>query len=385
MTYRVKLALIFVLILSIAMASGYFGVRFRALIKCAPEKFNTCSWSNPIYSQYSFVSDCSVIDLGIQPLAIPGNTLPEVMKHDRVLARELASRGRTLRFHNFLNGGDINSFLERGDLEVFVDSDISSLAAAAKLDAFFAALLTQNFSSVVSRRLWWVEDLAGRRVGFSPGSTAHYALLRALGAAGLSVADIEMVPMQFHEMPGAMAADKIDAFSASEPIPAMALKSLNSCNVTYRSLCSSYLGFSRGFLKNSPEESRIIVAGLVRALRWIRVSRENLIRASLWNMAAARDFGKTGGVVIQDILTAEDNAALIEQGISSLMYIPMISKKEIESGGALQGEFGFLKKLGEIDASSSWEKVISNFDRKLISEVAKCSEKYRLDEFDYTD
>ncbi len=89
---------------------------------------------HPIYREYEFGQDESVIDLGIQPLWVPAGLISEAMRRDTLLHAALAEQGLRIRFHAFLKGADVNFFLRRGELEVGIGGDMPALTAAADSD-----------------------------------------------------------------------------------------------------------------------------------------------------------------------------------------------------------------------------------------------------------
>lgn len=68
------------------------------------------------FEGYQFGNPETVIDLGIQPLWLPG-VISEVMRRDSILHEALAKRGFEIRFHAFLKGADVNSFIASRHLE----------------------------------------------------------------------------------------------------------------------------------------------------------------------------------------------------------------------------------------------------------------------------
>ena len=90
--------------------------------------------NHPVYSNYYFGEDDSVIDIGTQPIGVSPGIIGEILGHDAVLHSALAELGLEIRIHHFLKGSDSNFFLERGDLEVVTGGDMPALIACANMD-----------------------------------------------------------------------------------------------------------------------------------------------------------------------------------------------------------------------------------------------------------
>lgn len=62
-----------------------------------------------------------------------------------------------------------------------------------------------------------VEMLKGKRVGVELRSSGHYLLYKALEGAGLTLADVSLIPLTARETPGALLANEVDALVVTEP------------------------------------------------------------------------------------------------------------------------------------------------------------------------
>lgn len=237
--------------------------------------------NHPIYSAYQFGHEDKIIDIGTQPLFLPG-VISEVMKRDAILKSALAKSGAEARFHSFLKGADVNFFLARGDLEAGIGGDMPTLMACANSSVLVASLIDQHFTAIVARQSMLITELKGKRVGNAYGSNAHYALLKALASEGLGEDDVTIIPMDVGLMAEAAHNGSIDAFSAWEPIPTIAMSRYPELVPVGRSLTTGYLYFSRTFARNSPELIRFVVASQLRAMAWLTVSADNLLMASSW-------------------------------------------------------------------------------------------------------
>ncbi len=333
---------------------------------------------HPIYSKYEFSEEDNVIEVGIQPLWVPTCIVAEAMRRDVVLQKALAQEGLEIRFHPFLKGADVNFFLRRGDLEAGIGGDMPALTAAAGFNVLVAGLMQQGFCAVVAGRHMPMDELRGKRIAYPFGSNAHYALLRALSSVGVEEADVRLVPLDVDQMPDALADGSIDAFSAWEPTPTIAVTRFSNQVVIHRSLSSGYLYFSRSLAESRPEALRLILASQLRAMQWLRRDPQNLVDASDWAIEAGRRLsGRT------PVLTAEDYGKLANRDLLGLSSMPAIPQEDQMADGRLSAEFGFLKKMGKIPAAAPWEDVRSCFDRTIFQEVVSSERKYHLSRYQY--
>lgn len=331
-----------------------------------------------LYSTYDFGSAVKVIDMGVQPLWLPTSIITEAMRRDAVLTEQLTELGLAIRFHPFLKGADVNFFLERGDLEVGIGGDMPTLTAAARSNVLVASLTQQGYCSIVARRHMLLKELRGKRIGYAFGSNAHYALLDALSLAGLAETDVRLIPVDVNEMPDALNQDTIDAFSAWEPTPTVALARFEDQVVIHRSLSTGYLYFSRAFAEGNPEGVHLVVASELRAVYWLNERRENLLQAARWALEEGRKLSPEVGV-----LSENDYAFLAERDLLGFLSVALLPENVLSKEGPLFREFEFLRRLGRISDAATWEGVRSCFDQSIIEQVLTEKQKYKVDTFRY--
>lgn len=334
---------------------------------------------HPVYSTYKFGNTSQVIDVAIVFVAIPTWVLSETIKRDRILQKYLQNKAIELRFHHFNKGRDANYFMRQGDVEAAILSDIPALTMAATSDAKVVTVAKQGYSSIVTSGHKQFGDLKGKRIGNATGSTAHYALLRTLEAAGLKASDIKLVPMDVGEMPGALAAGKIDAFAAWEPTPTIALSNNRDAVVINRFISMNFLYFSKSFIDSNPEPARQIVAALVRAITWLKQDQRNLLSATRWTMEANKAL--TGKEMP---LSLEQAAAITTSDILSIPSSAVIPATDLQKQGYLFKAFEFLKANGLLPAATEWEKTRANFDNRILSKVLAKPARYGIKKFDYS-
>ncbi len=105
-----------IIFLSIKKATPYSSVQ------SSPDLVN-----HPIYSNYNFDQNDSVINIGIQPMYLLTGIIMEVIKRDKILNKSLASLGKRINYHPFCKGADVNFFLTKKIINYGVGCVMSSL------------------------------------------------------------------------------------------------------------------------------------------------------------------------------------------------------------------------------------------------------------------
>lgn len=369
------LLIISVLILGTYILSGRFDTSKNF------QSSETNLQNHPIYSQYTYNQDDTIINIGIQPLYLPTGIIFEAIKRDSILFRALFQLDREIRYYSFLKGADVNFFLEQGLLDGGVGGDMPALSAVSKVDLVIPVRLQKGNVSIVSAKPMLTNDMAGKRIAYPFGSISHYFLLDLLQSAGIAKNDVTLIPMEVSSMPEALFDHKIDLFSAWEPIVASAVKQYPEFFISYRKITTGYLYFLKDFATRNRTAVSHILAAVIRAIRWLKSDRKALEAACLWNIM---EMDRLSGEKCP--LTAKEIAELALQDIfqyRSMYNSIVIQKEDVKVPDALYAEYIFLRALGKVPANSNWEQVRKSFDASLILEILKDPKKYRQNEFDY--
>lgn len=333
---------------------------------------------HPLYSTYVFRAEANTIDFAIQPLAAPLGVIAEVMKRDRTLKKQLKSRSMNVAFHPFLKGQDINFFVRRGDIDAAMTGDSPALAIASTHDVVIAALVKQGYTVLISRKRSQMRELRGKRIGYVAGSTAHYNLLIALQTAGIREPDVILVPMEVNELADAIEKGRVDAIAAFQPLPSAILEKHADYAVLQKFLSSNYLFFTKAFVSRRPEEAALLMASYLRALRWMKKDRANLMTAARWNADARARFQKKPSEA-----TPEQIAEITKKEILQIAAAPFIPLKDLTEEGTIYKAVEFLKSKDLIPSSTPWSRIQASLDRAIMADVLSKPRKYRLDAFDY--
>ncbi|MFJ8128087.1 taurine ABC transporter substrate-binding protein [Streptomyces hydrogenans] len=138
-----------------------------------------------------------------------------VVKNQRLLEKALPDA--EIRWVRFDSGGDVNTAVIAGavDLGLLGSSPVTK-GLSAPLDIPYKVLwihdlIGDNEALVARKEIGSVTALKGRKIAAPFGSTAHYSLLAALDAAGLSAADVSLVDLQPQDALAAWQRGDIDA------------------------------------------------------------------------------------------------------------------------------------------------------------------------------
>ncbi len=147
------------------------------------------------------------------PLAIYGNT--STLELAPVLLAA-GSRGQTVR-----NGG-IPDLFKSGGAEVATNAETQALRASVDHpDLRIILTVSEGWYRIVARRsagIASLADLKGKRIATFPATSSAYYLHRMLGAAGLTDADVTIVPiLPLSDMAPALQTGKVDAVTIWEP------------------------------------------------------------------------------------------------------------------------------------------------------------------------
>jgi ABC-type taurine transport system substrate-binding protein len=335
----------------------------------AASRYQSYDYGDPAGASVNFAS---------QPVWVPTSTITELMRRDAILADDFARAGLTLRFHPFFSGADINDMLAAGKLAAGVGGDMPALTAAAKNDVVVASLVNQGFISIFAKHRMQLADLRGKRLGCVHGSSAHFALLRALAGAEVKQGEVSFVFSPIAEMPQALASGGIDAFAAWEPFSTVFRNANPDFTVIHRIGYAGYLYFAGDFAASRPEAAKSLIAAQLRAMAWMKAKRENLLAACNLALEEAKRFtGSELGI------SADEYAALVKSEFLDFVPVPIIPENATTGDGQLFQAFAFLTSQGLLPAGADWNTAKTRFDRALIREVAARPAIFRLGEFDY--
>lgn len=326
--------------------------------------------------RYALAPNSAALDLGVQPLSYPNGVIGTVMRHDRILQAELARLGTPLQTHAFKRGADMLTPINEDKLDAGLIGDMPTVVVASTQKVWIVGLAEVSQNAIVFRGGAQVNDVAGKRIGYVPVSTAHSTLIQGLAAARLSASDVTLVPLSIGELPGALARGEIDAMAAWEPAVSQALAANRDNRIVFRSQSVDYFLISRAFEHQSPEAALALVAGYVRAFGWMRQSRGNVEKAARWVLAEGQVLA---GAPIQT--TVSQVVDMTRSGILNIPSAPVIVMTTVTA--PLKAEFDLLASLNQLSAGAKWEHVASSFDYDGLRRVMAQPRYFKVRSFDY--
>lgn len=331
------------------------------------------------FDRYGLTPASAALDLGTQPLGYPSGVISAVMSRDRIMQKALALQGHPLKPHPFQRGADMLPLLADKRLEAGLLGDVPTILSASTGDVQIVGLVKQTSTAIVAKGDIQLHTLARKRIGYVDTSSAHHTLLQGLASTKLNESDVTLVPMRVDDMPEALMQGRIDAFAAWEPAPSIALSQSDKNRIIFRGLSSDYFVISSDFEKRSPEAARILTAGFVRAIEWMRRSQKNIETAARWASADVERFsGKPATLPLNQIV------AITRREILNVPSAPTI----ISSPGApptLRSEFSFLQSKNKIPQHGDWTKVVKALNYDGLKRIMSDQSKYQTKQFDYAE
>ncbi len=329
------------------------------------------------YDSYDLAPRADTVDLGVQPNAWPLAFISAVMQRDKLLTAELKQKGIGLRTFSFKKGNDIYKLVGNGKLEMAFVGDMPTVNAIVTTPTVVIGLGKRNFSSVVAKGVSRLDELRGKKIGYSAGSSSHLVLLRGLEAAKMKEQDVELVTLEPAQMADALEAGTVAAYSAWEPTPSISLERNPANKAIYRGMSTDWLVFSREFAEKQPAVAMTLIASYVRAINWMRKENKNLEQAADWVLADSQTFtgqphklgkAKAMDIARKDLLTVPGAPA-----------IPSL----VDGAPPLSRELAFLKSQGRLPSTVDEAILRQAFSYDGLKKVQADPKRYRLYQFDY--
>lgn len=186
--------------------------------------------------------------------------------------QDFAPEGTTIEVVPMADSTAIKNAVVNGDVEFGVLGVPSVLAGIAQdEDIKIVASAADGGTGIVGRTdIDSVEALAGKKVGYVPGSSQEILLRQTLEQAGMDAdTDIELINIGFADMPDSLERGDIDAFASAEVGPSIAIlngaHSITSPYETPIGKVNISLATTSALIESNPELVQSIVDTHVRA------------------------------------------------------------------------------------------------------------------------
>jgi len=138
---------------------------------------------------------------------------------------QFAPEGWSVEVTTLASGTEMNQALERGDLDFALFGLVNGFVQAEEgIASKIVAMAAQRGASLVVKAdsaFRTVGDLRGKKIGFKGPAFQYLLLLELLDKVGLDGrTDVTLVPVEWNDMPAALARGDLDAYMGTEPNPA---------------------------------------------------------------------------------------------------------------------------------------------------------------------
>ncbi|TKX87497.1 aliphatic sulfonate ABC transporter substrate-binding protein [Halorubrum sp. SS5] len=204
------------------------------------------------------------------------NPVSLVLREKGWLEAAFADTGTEVEWVLSLGSNQANEYAQSGEADVSSTAGIAALMARTNgvpittpyvySEPEWTALVTFQETGIES-----VADLEGKRVAATRGTDPYFFLLQALGDAGLSEDDVEVVNLQHPEGQSALVRGDVDAWAGLDPHMAELELEHDGAELFFREPrynTYGFLNFLDGFLADRTEQARRVLEAYERGRQW---------------------------------------------------------------------------------------------------------------------
>lgn len=189
------------------------------------------------------------------------------------------NRGLNVEVIDFTWDQDMNAALASGQLDVqaaATNTLIALINAGVDVQGFLVMDASFEADAIIAPAdVSSIEDLVGMQVAYELGSTSDLLINYALNEAGLSVEDIETIPMAAADAGAALVAERVGVAVTYEPYISAAIGDNPDYNVLYSAaerpgLISDVMVANREYIENNPETIEALVLAWDDAITFLR-------------------------------------------------------------------------------------------------------------------
>jgi NitT/TauT family transport system substrate-binding protein len=137
---------------------------------------------------------------------------------------------------------------------------------------------TGNDKVIVKPGINSLADLKGKKVAAEEGTVDHFLLILGLKKAGLSIQDVQFVPLETGKAASAFVAGQVDAVAVFAPFTTQALKLSGSKELfsskDFPGAISDHLVVTRKFLDEKPEQVQAMIDSWFATLKFMQANKE---------------------------------------------------------------------------------------------------------------
>lgn len=130
----------------------------------------------------------------------------------------MADENITVNLHEYPDGPSIIDAMETGEIDLgYIGQGAHKHAVNGRVNVFALSHISNGDAIVARDGLATIEELAGMKVAYVADSSSEHILGKALERAGMSMADIQAVPMEASEITDAMINGDVNAAAIWSP------------------------------------------------------------------------------------------------------------------------------------------------------------------------
>lgn len=216
----------------------------------------------------------------------PGHPQIVVAKEKGWLDEEFAKDGITIELDKFASGPPMIEAFTANKLEFGQVGDqpaLQALANGAKIKAiglYGTSSKTNQLLATTASGIKSINDLKGKKVGVTIGSSGHQVLYKFIDSVGLKPTDLDIVNLQPADIKSALASNSIDAAVTWDPTATQIVNDGTANEIidgeNYKLIVNVIIGNS-DFLKEHGDIAERLLKVLDKAQKWIDENQQEAL------------------------------------------------------------------------------------------------------------
>jgi NitT/TauT family transport system substrate-binding protein len=247
--------------------------------------------------------------------------------------------------------------LETGKVDANSQTLADTISSIAKGKDLVVVLTNDNSTGndkiIISEQIKSIKDLKGKKVAAEEGTVDHFLLVQALQRAGMSIKDVNFIPLETSKAAAAFVKGEVDAVAVFAPFTTKALKRPGSRELfsskDFPGSISDHLVFTRQFVKQHPDKVQAIVNSWFATIDYIR--------SGVTKRDAESVMVKRAGVSMAEYLDYKDGTKLFSVDDNLEAFKPGTDVTSLPKAALETSKFLFENKLiaAPVDVSNIFD------------------------------
>lgn len=270
----------------------------------------------------------------------------DIARQRGVFAKQMMAKGYKIVWKEFQNGTAELQALKSGSIDYARLGDtpgVVNLAAGADFMFVAAGSTKSNGSGVLVKKtssIKSIQDLKGKRVAYTKGTSSNYLLLSALKKAGMKSSDITWVNLDNAAASVAFNKGKVDAWATWDPMASTAELTQNATLlITGNHGISNnrdYVLSTRDFANNNQEVSALLIKYLQDDMAWANQYQTKLVKMLSKSLNLSKKIVTRMVERRTYAMTAMNQTTIKEeQAVADLFYEEGLIKKQVTIKNAI--------------------------------------------------